>query len=75
MLSLAEYTKSTQQEFILDKPDIKGDSMAADDHKKKDNKNIIFVSVFIGAMLIWMLGTVIYVTNNVANCSSAKKIG
>ncbi|MDY0402434.1 hypothetical protein [Sulfurovum sp.] len=48
--------------------------MAADDHKKKDNKNIIFVSVFIGAMLIWMLGTVIYVTNDVANCSSAKKL-
>lgn len=53
--------------------------MTADEHKakndkKKDNKNIIFVSIFIGAMLVWMLGTVIYVTNNVANCSSAKKL-
>lgn len=48
--------------------------MAADNQKKKDNKNIIFVSIFIGAMLLWMLGTVIYVTNQVANCSSAKKL-
>ncbi|MDD2452220.1 MAG: hypothetical protein PHU67_09950 [Sulfurovum sp.] len=48
--------------------------MAADDQKKKDNKNIIFVSIFIGVMLLWMLGTVIYVTNQVANCSSAKKL-
>ena len=42
--------------------------------KKKDSKNIIFVSIFIGTMLVYMLGTVIYVTNQVANCSSAKKL-
>ena len=48
--------------------------MATDDKKKKDSKNIIFVSVFIGSMLIYMLGTVIYVTDQVANCSSAKKL-
>ena len=43
-------------------------------NKKKDNRNIVLVSAFIGAMLIYMLGTVIYVTNEVANCSSAKKL-
>ena len=48
--------------------------MENDNNKKKDSKNIIFVSVFIGAMLIYMLGTVIYVTDQVANCSSAKKL-
>ena len=48
--------------------------MADGDKKKKDNKNIIFVSIFIGAMLVYMSGTVIYVTNQVANCSSAKKL-
>jgi hypothetical protein len=42
--------------------------------KKKDNRNIILVSTLIGAMLIYMLGTVVYVTNQVANCSSAKKL-
>ena len=42
--------------------------------KKKDNRNIILVSAIIGAMLIYMLGTVIYVTNQVANCSSSKKL-
>ncbi|WP_294955475.1 hypothetical protein [Sulfurovum sp.] len=41
--------------------------------KKKDSKNIIFVSIFIGTMLLFMLGTVMYVTSQVANCSSAKK--
>ncbi|GEM_PF-2280558 len=41
--------------------------------KKRDSKNIIFVSIFIGTMLIFMLGTVIYVTSQVANCSSVKK--
>ncbi len=34
---------------------------------------MIFVSIFIGSMLIFMLGTVLYVTNQVANCSSVKK--
>ena len=34
---------------------------------------MIFVSLFIGTMLLFMLGTVIYVTSQVANCSSAKK--
>ncbi len=48
--------------------------MADENPKKKDNKNIIFVSLFIGTMLVYMLGTVIYVTNQVANCSSAKKL-
>lgn len=42
--------------------------------KKKDGKNMIFVSLFIGTMLLFMLGTVIYVTSQVANCSSAKKV-
>ncbi len=41
--------------------------------KKRDSKNIIFVSIFIGTMLVFMLGTVIYVTSQVANCSSVKK--
>ncbi len=41
--------------------------------KKRDNKNILFVTIFIGSMLIFMLGTVIYVTSQVANCSSVKK--
>ena len=40
----------------------------------KENKNILFVSLFIGTMLIFMLGTVVYVTSQVANCSSAKKV-
>ncbi len=42
-------------------------------NKKKENKNIIFVSLFLISMLLFMLGTVIYVTNQVANCSSVKK--
>jgi len=41
--------------------------------KKKERRNIIFVSIFIGSMLLFMLGTVIYVTSQVANCSSVKK--
>lgn len=43
-------------------------------NRPKEGKNIIFVSLFIGTMLVYMLGTVIYVTNQVANCSSAKKL-
>ncbi|MCF6206738.1 MAG: hypothetical protein L3J47_07615 [Sulfurovum sp.] len=41
--------------------------------KWKDYRNVILVSALIGSMLIFMLGTVIYVTSQVANCSSAKK--
>ena len=41
---------------------------------KKDNKNIILVAVIIGTFLIFMLGTVIYVTSQVSNCSSGKKL-
>lgn len=41
---------------------------------KKDNKNIILVTVIIAVFLIFMLGTVIYVTSQVANCSSGKKL-
>ncbi|SFV54268.1 hypothetical protein MNB_SV-10-404 [hydrothermal vent metagenome] len=41
--------------------------------KKKDSKNIIFVSILIGTMLLFMLGTVMYVSSQVANCSSVKK--
>ena len=48
----------------------KGDKMKKE---SKNRKNIIFVSLFIGTMLIFMLGTVIYVTSQVANCSSVKK--
>jgi len=43
-------------------------------YKMKNSKNIIFVSLFIGTMLVFMLGTVIYVTSQVTNCSSAKKV-
>ena len=46
----------------------------SDKNNKKDNRNIILVSAIIGAMMIYMLGTVIYVTNQAANCSSAKKL-
>jgi len=42
--------------------------------KKKDNKNMLLVSIIIGVFLIFMLGTVIYVTSQVANCSSGKKL-
>ncbi len=43
-------------------------------HELKENKNIIFVSIFIGIMMIFMLITVIYVTSQITNCSSAKKM-
>ena len=49
----------------------KGEKMPQD---KKDNKNIILVSVIIGTFLIFMLGIVIYTTSKVANCSSGKKL-
>jgi len=42
-------------------------------HKKKDNKNVLLVTILIAGMLIFMLGTVVYVSNQVANCSSVKK--
>jgi hypothetical protein len=41
--------------------------------KWKTYRNIILVSTLIGSMLVFMLATVIYVTSQVANCSSAKK--
>ncbi len=41
--------------------------------KCKDYRNVILVSTFIGSMLVFMLATVIYVTSQVANCSSVKK--
>jgi len=41
--------------------------------KCKDYRNVILVSTFIGSMLLFMLATVIYVTSQVANCSSVKK--
>ena len=41
--------------------------------KDKENKNILFVSIFIGTMFLFMIGTVIYVTKQVAGCSSVKK--
>ncbi len=41
--------------------------------KCKNYRNIILVSTFIGSMLVFMLATVIYVTSQVANCSSVKK--
>jgi len=40
---------------MLERINIKGQCMATDEQKKKDNKNIIFVSMFIGVMLQWML--------------------
>ncbi len=42
--------------------------------EKKDNKNIVLVTVIIAAFLIFMLDTVIYVTSQVANCSSGKNL-
>jgi hypothetical protein len=42
--------------------------------KKKDSKNMLFVSLFIGSMILFMFGTVVYVTGKVANCSSVKKV-
>jgi len=41
--------------------------------KENENTNILFVSLFIGIMLIFMLGTVVYVTSQITNCSSVKK--
>jgi len=41
--------------------------------KDNSNKNIFLVSILIGIMLVFMLGAVIYVTSQVANCSSVKK--
>ncbi len=41
--------------------------------KCKNYRNVILVSTFIGSMLVFMLVTVIYVTSQVANCSSVKK--
>ncbi len=47
----------------------------ADKNKKKDkdNKNILLVTILISSMLLFMLGTVVFVSNQVANCSSVKK--
>jgi len=42
--------------------------------KCKNYRNIILVSTFIGSMLIFMIATIIYVTSQVANCSSVKKV-
>ena len=42
--------------------------------KNKERKNIVFVTIFIGTMLLFMFGTVAYVTSQVANCSSVKKV-
>ena len=39
----------------------------------KPYRNIILVSTLIGSMLVFMFGTAIYVSSQVANCSSAKK--
>jgi len=41
---------------------------------KKENKNIILVTVIIATFLVFMLGTAIYTTSKVANCSSGKKL-
>jgi len=41
---------------------------------KKEYKNIILVTVVIATFLIFMLGTVIYTSNKVSNCSSGKKL-
>ena len=49
----------------------KGKKLAQD---KKDNKNIILVSMIIGLFLIFMLGSAVYTTSKVMNCSSAKKL-
>jgi len=43
-------------------------------HDKKDNKNIILVVVIIGLFLIFMLGSAVYTTSKVMNCSSGKKL-
>ncbi len=41
--------------------------------KNNKNRNLLLVSALIGTMLIFMFVTVIYVANQVANCSSVKK--
>ena len=41
--------------------------------KDSEGRNILFVTIFIGFMLLFMLGVVIYISSQVANCSSAKK--
>jgi uncharacterized membrane protein YciS (DUF1049 family) len=43
-------------------------------NKWKAYKNVILVSTLIGSMLLFMIVTVIYVSSQVANCSSAKKV-
>jgi len=43
-------------------------------NKCKAYKNVILVSTLIGSMLLFMIVTVIYVSSQVANCSSAKKV-
>jgi hypothetical protein len=48
--------------------------MQTKDSKKKDNKNIILVSVIIGSMMLYMVGTAVYISTQVANCSSVKKL-
>ena len=66
----AIHRKYTQWPYTMTRKITKGKKMS---DKKKEKKNIIFVSIFIGSMLLFMLGTVIYVTSQVANCSSVKK--
>jgi len=41
-------------------------------NKWKAYKNVILVSTLIGSMLLFMIVTVIYISSQVANCSSAK---
>jgi len=43
-------------------------------HDNKDNKNVILVVVIIGLFLIFMLGSAVYTTSKVMNCSSGKKL-
>ena len=43
-------------------------------HDKKDNKNVILVVVIIGLFLIFMLGSAVYTTSKIMNCSSGKKL-
>jgi len=42
--------------------------------KDSEGRNILFVTIFIGIMLLFMIGVVIYVSSQVANCSSVKKV-
>jgi hypothetical protein len=41
--------------------------------KLRPYRNVILVVSFIGSMLLFMFGTAIYVSSEVANCSSVKK--